>query len=273
MARKARRERPRIGKRFHTPGTAPGTLRPIEVPGAGPIRITIIDYGPDHLEEKVAASAEDLLPYRDSPTVTWINVEGLHDVALLEALGRDFGVHSLTLEDILNCGQRPKIEDYGAYHFLVLKSLSVDEGGLELEQISFILGKNYIITFQEIPGDSFEAVRQRIRRGKGLIRKAGADYLCYALVDALVDEFFPVLERFGEQIEELEDTVVLRPSPQVLQQVHAVKRDLLVLRRTAWPERDTISAFSREESHLIQHETLVFVRDCYDHIIQVIDMI
>jgi len=273
MAHKARRARPKIGKRFHTPGTAPGTLRPIEVSGAGPVRITIIDYGPDHLEEKVVASAEELLPYRDAPTITWINIEGLHDVALLEALGRGFGIHSLTLEDILNCGQRPKIEDYGTYHFLVMKSLSMDEAGLELEQISFILGKNYIITLQEVPGDSFEAVRQRIRRGKGLIRKAGADYLCYALVDALVDEFFPVLERFGEKIEELEDTVVLRPSPEVLQEVHAVKRDLLVLRRTAWPERDTISAFSREESHLIQHETLVFVRDCYDHIIQVIDMI
>jgi magnesium transporter len=273
MARKARRGGPKIGKRFPAPGTAPGTLRPLEMPGAAPSRITVIDYGPDHLEEKVIASAEELLPYRDAPTVTWINIEGIHDVALLEALGRIFGIHSLTLEDILNCGQRPKIEDYGTYHFLVLKSLSMDEGGLELEQISFILGKNYIITLQEVPGDSFEAVRQRIRRGKGLIRKAGADYLCYALVDALVDEFFPVLERFGEQIEELEDAVILQPSPQILQRVHAVKRDLLVLRRTAWPERDTISAFSREESHLISPETLVFVRDCYDHIIQVIDMI
>jgi magnesium transporter len=273
MARKGRRARPKIGKRFPTPGTAPGTLRPLEMPGAGPVRITVIDYGPDHLDEKVVERFEELLPYRDAPTITWINIEGLHDLGLIESLGKHFGIHSLTLEDVLNCGQRPKIEDYGTYHFLVLKSLSMREGCLELEQISFILGKNYVITLQEVPGDSFEAVRQRIRRGKGLIRKAGADYLCYALVDALVDEFFPVLESFGEQIEELEDTVILRPSPEILQRVHAVKRDLLVLRRTAWPERDTISAFSREESHLIAPETLVFVRDCYDHIIQVIDMI
>jgi magnesium transporter len=273
MARKARRARPKVGKRFHTPGTAPGTLRPIEAPGAGPVRVTIIDYGPDRLEEKVVERFEELLPYRDSPTVTWINIEGLHDIALLESLGQHFGIHSLTLEDVLNCGQRPKIEDYGTYHFLVLKSLSLPEGSLELEQISFILGKNYVLTIQEVPGDSFEAVRQRIRRGKGLIRKAGADYLLYALVDALIDEFFPVLERLGEQVEELEDQVILQPSPEILRQVHSVKRDLLVLRRTAWPERDTISAFSREESHLISEDTKVFVRDCYDHIVQVIDMI
>ncbi|HBL25875.1 MAG TPA: magnesium and cobalt transport protein CorA [Acidobacteria bacterium] len=274
MARRGRRARPKIGKRFSAPGTAPGTLHPLEAPaGAGPVRITVMDYGPDHLEEKVVAGVEDLLPYRDAPTITWINIEGLHNVALLESLGKHFGIHSLTLEDILNCGQRPKIEDYGNYHFLVLKSLALNGEGLGLEQISFILGQNYVITIQEVPGDSFEAVRQRIRRGKGQIRKSRADYLLYALVDALIDEFFPVLERYGEQIEELEDQVILKPSPQILQRVHEVKRDLLMLRRTAWPERDAISAFSREESHLIQPESKVFVRDCYDHIIQVIDMI
>ncbi|HYU31430.1 MAG TPA: magnesium/cobalt transporter CorA [Thermoanaerobaculia bacterium] len=272
MSRKGR-VRPRVGKRYHTPGTAPGTLRPLEMPGAGPVRVTVIDYGPDHLEEKVVERFEDLLPYRNSPTTTWINVEGLTDVPLLEFLGQNFGIHVLTLEDILNCGQRPKIEDYGTYHFLVMKSLALREECLEIEQISFILGKNYVITLQEIPGDSFEAVRQRIRRGKGQIRKAGADYLVYALVDALIDEFFPVLERVGEHVEELEDTVILRPSPEILQRVHEVKRDLLVLRRTAWPERDTISSFSREESHLIREETKIFIRDCYDHMVQVIDMI
>jgi magnesium transporter len=273
MGRKGRRARPKVGKRFHAPGTAPGTLRPMEAPGAGPVRVSIMDYGPGHLEEKVIERVEELLPYRDAPTITWINIEGLHDVALLEALGKHFGIHALTLEDVLNCGQRPKIEDYGTYHFLVLKSLSMHEGSLELEQISFILGKNYVITLQEVPGDSFEAIRQRIRGGKGQIRKASADYLLYALVDALIDEFFPVLERLGEQVEVLEDQVILQPSPEILRQVHSVKRDLLVLRRTAWPERDTISAFSREESHLISQETTVFIRDCYDHIVQVIDMI
>lgn len=273
MARKGRRAKLSIGKRYHTPGTAPGTLRQVEAPTATPVRTTVIDYGVDHLEEKVIERFEDLLPYRDAPTNTWINIEGLHNLPLIEWLGKNFDIHPLTLEDVLNCGQRPKIEDYGSYHFLVLKSMFLREGCLELEQISFILGQNYVITLQEVPGDSFEAVRQRIRRGKGQIRKAGPDYLLYALVDALIDEFFPILESYGEQVEELEDKVILHPSPEVLHRVHEIKRDLLVLRRTAWPERDTISAFSREESHLISADTKVFVRDCYDHIIQVIDMI
>lgn len=274
MARKGRRAKLSIGKRYHKPGTAPGTLRPVETPpSATPVRITVMDYGPDHLEEKVIERFEDLLPYRDSETNTWINIEGLHNLDLIEWLGKNFGIHALTLEDVLNCGQRPKIEDYGTYHFLVLKSMFLREGSLELEQISFILGNNHVITLQEVPGDSFEAVRQRIRRGKGQIRRAGPDYLLYALVDALIDEFFPILEAYGEQVEDLEDEVILQPSPEVLQRVHQIKRDLLVLRRTAWPERDTVSAFSREESHLISPDTRVFVRDCYDHIIQVIDII
>ena len=263
-----------IGKRYHPPGTAPGTLRAPDTPPAGPIRVTVIDYGPDHLDEKEIESVEELAPYRDSPTVTWINVEGLHDVPFLEGLGKLFGFHPLALEDVLNCGQRPKLEDYGDYHFLVLKSLLLEEDGLQVEQISFFLSGNYIITLQEVPGDSFERVRERIRQDKGgQIRKLGPDYLMYALVDALMDEFFPVLERYGERIEELEDEVVLRPSPATLSQVHRIKRDLLELRRTAWPEREVLSSLQREEAHLVRPETRVFLRDCYDHAVQVIDMI
>jgi magnesium transporter len=269
-----------IGKRYHRPGTAPGTLRPLEKPGAGPVRVTVIDYSPDRCEEKQVASIEEVFPYRDTPTVTWINVEGLHDVELLQKLGRHFGFHPLALEDVLNCGQRPKIEDYGDYHFMVMKSLSrkkkEEEGTAELgiEQISFFLAGNYVITLQEEPGDSFEAVRERIRHGAtGQMRRMGPDYLLYALVDALIDEFFPVLESYGERVEELEDEVILRPEPAVLNEIHRIKRELLLLRRTAWPEREVINALQREEAHLIKAETRVFLRDCYDHTIQVIDMI
>jgi magnesium transporter len=272
MARKGRRMQV-VGKRFHKPGTSPGTLRAPEARAAGPIRVTVMDYGPDKLVEKEIRRAEDLAPYCDTPTVTWINVEGLHDVEFLEQLGKLFGFHPLALEDVLNCGQRPKIEDYGEYHFLVLKSLLIRDGELETEQISFFLAGNYVITLQEVPGDSFEAVRQRIRQGKGQIRRMGPDYLAYALIDALIDEFFPVLERYGERIEALEDEVVLRPTPQTIQEVHRVKRELLLLRRTAWPEREVINAMQREESDVIHPETQVFLRDCYDHTIQVIDMI
>ena len=272
MSRNGGKRRSRMGKRFHAPGTAPGTLRAPDTLATGPTRITIIDYGPDRFEEKVIERVEDLARYRNTSTVTWINIEGLHDIALIETIGRLFNIHRLTLEDIVNCGQRPKIEDYGSYHFLVMRSLIYKEE-LETEQISFVLANNYVLTFQEVPGDSFEAVRQRIRKEGGQIRTMGSDYLVYALIDALVDEFFPVLEKHGEKIESLEDEVVLRPSPQVLHEVHQIKRDLLVLRRAAWPERDLISAFQREESHLIQPETRVFLRDCYDHTVQVIDMI
>lgn len=269
MARNNRRMK--FGKRYHKPGTAPGTLSAPEQRTAQ-VRVTVIDYGPDHLIEKTVTRAEELFPYRDSPSVTWINVEGLHDVAFLEALGQHFGFHPLALEDIVNCGQRPKIEDYGKYHFLVMKSLRYAET-LETEQISFFLGGNYVMTFQEIPGDSFEAVRERIRRGKGLIRKAGADYLTYALIDALVDEFFPVLEKYGEQIEDLETEMLGQPSQQTIQEIHRIKRELLMVRRAAWPERDVINGMQREESDVIKPETQVFLRDCYDHTIQVIDMI
>ncbi len=206
--------RMQVGKRYHRPGTAPGTLVPLDSGTSSPVRIRIIDYGPDHFDEKELATIEEVFPYRDKSTVTWINIDGLSDVPLLEKLGKHFGFHPLTLEDVLNCGQRPKIEDYGDYHFLVLKSLDRQEGGeLELEQISFFLSGGYIITLQEVAGDSFEAVRERIRQNKGQIRKMGPDYLLYALIDALVDEFFPVLETYGERIEELEDEVVLHPEP------------------------------------------------------------
>ncbi|HYX23018.1 MAG TPA: magnesium/cobalt transporter CorA [Thermoanaerobaculia bacterium] len=263
-----------LGKRYPRPGTAPGTLRPLETPGAGPVRVTVIDYGPDHFEEKQAGTVAEVFPYRDSPTVTWINVDGLNDVPLLEALGAHFGLHPLALEDVLDCGQRPKIEDYGAHHFVVMKSLNRKAGeDLEIEQISFFLAGNWIITLQEVPGDSFEAVRERLRQGKGQIRQAGSDYLLYALIDALVDEFFPVLESYGERVEELEDEVVVRPEPAVLNEVHRIKRELLLLRRTAWPERDVINSLQRVEMNLIKSETRVFLRDCYDHTIQVIDMI
>ncbi len=271
MARRGRRNK--IGKQFHAPGTAPGTLRAPEGMSAEPARITLIEYGPDHLEERRIERVEELQAYRDTPEVTWVNVDGLQDVASIDKLGQMFGFHPLALEDVLHCGQRPKIEDYGSYHFMVFKSVRLRDGALETEQISFFLSGNFVITLQEIPGDSFEAVRERIRRGKGNIRKSGPDYLTYALIDALVDEFFPVLEAYGERIEDLEDVVIQKPTPETLREVHHIKRELLTLRRSAWPEREVINAMQREESHLFKPETRVFLRDCYDHTIQVIDMI
>ncbi|HYG64910.1 MAG TPA: magnesium/cobalt transporter CorA [Thermoanaerobaculia bacterium] len=284
MARLGKRSK--IIKRYHKPGTAPGTLRPLEEPGPGaePLRVTVMDYGPQGLVEKAIDKVEDLAAFHKTPSVTWINVEGLNDLPFLEGLGKLFGFHPLALEDVLNCGQRPKVEDYGSYHFIVLKSLRLkpdgkdkdkekDQDGLELEQISFFLAGNFVITLQQFHGDSFDAVRERIRRGKGQIRRMGPDYLAYALIDALVDEFFPVLESYGERIEALEDALVTDPTTETLHEIHQVKRDLLLLRRTAWPERDLLNSLLHEESDIIRPEVQVFLRDCYDHTIQVIDMI
>ncbi len=259
-------------QRARRPGTAPGTLRSIEAPPGAATRITVIDYGPDSIDEKVVGSIEEVFAYRDSPTVTWINIEGLHDVEMIRKLGAQFNFHPLALEDVLNCNQRPKVEDYGDYHFLVMKSVHLREE-LAIEQISFFMAGNYVITLQEEAGDSFEAVRERIRQGKGLIRKSGPDYLTYALLDALIDEFFPVLEVYGERIEDLEQELLLSPSARTLQTIHQIKRELLLLRRAGWPEREVVNGLQRAEADFIQAQTQVFLRDCYDHTIQVIDMI
>jgi magnesium transporter len=271
MATRGRRMK--VGKRYHKPGTSPGTLRAPEVRSAGPVRVTVLDYGPDGVTEKKIERVEELARFRDSPTVTWINVEGLHDVELVEKLGQMFGFHRLALEDVLNCGQRPKIEDYGSYHFLIMRSLFMRNGELETEQISFFLSGRFVVTFQEVPGDSFEAVRERIRQGRGQIRKMGPDYLAYALIDALVDEFFPILEAYGDRIEELESEIIEDPTQETVRTIHGLKRELLLLRRAAWPEREVINALQRQESDVIHPDTQVFLRDCYDHTIQVIDMI
>jgi magnesium transporter len=258
-------------QRYPTPGTAPGTLEARQPPRVERVRIQVICYGPDHLEEKEVASAAELAPYRDAPHVTWINIEGL-DPVLLGELGAIFGLHPLALEDVLNTGQRPKLEEYPGHHFLILRSLDYD-GQLASEQIAFFFGPRYVITVQEVPGDSFDPVRERIRHGRGRIRRMGPDYLTYALIDALVDEFFPVLELIGERIEELEEELLARPTSATVQQVHRLKRDLLLLRRAAYPEREVIHGIERQDNPLVSPETRVFLRDTYDHAIQVMDMI
>lgn len=260
-------------RRSSKPGSAPGILTP-NAEGAGPVKISLIDYGPEHFEERRLDRIEEAFRYKERKSVTWINVEGLSDVELIAHLGERFGFHKLALEDVVTCGQRPKVEPYEDHEFLILRSVQVDQGtDLIGEQISLFLGAGYVVTFQEIPGDSWEAVRERIRLGRGLIRKRGSDYLAYALIDALIDEFFPVLERYGEDIEKLENALIAEASPVLLTEIHRIKRDLLMLRRAAWPERDLLNSILRDGSDLITAETRVFLRDCYDHVVQAIDVI
>ncbi len=253
-------------------GVSPGTLVAPEKAKAEATKITVIDYDPDRFEEKVIENVEDCFKYADTSSVTWINVDGLGDIEVVKKLGEKFNLHPLAQEDVLEVHQRPKIEDYGHYHFIVLSMLTYSKN-LERQQVSMFLGQNFLITFQESIGDVFDPVRDRIRKGKTRIRSSGPDYLAYALIDALVDSFFPIMEIFGEEIEKLEDEIIKDPETETVKRIHEVKEELLTFRRAVWPERDMISSLLREEYPLIKKETRVFLRDCYDHVIQVMDMV
>jgi magnesium transporter len=257
------------------PGLAPGTLVHVGEKKVEKVRIRMIDYDEASLEERELKTVDECVPYKDKPTVTWINIDGLHDVGVIEKIGINFGLHPLVLEDIVHTEQRPKMEDFENYIFIVTKMLSYDEeeNQIRKEQFSLVLGQNYIITFQERVGDAFELVRDRIRKGKGRIRKRGPDYLAYALIDAVVDHYFLLLEKLGEKVESLEKELIANPSPETLQTIHHIKRELIFLRKSIWPLREVIRGLERGESGLVDEKTTVFLRDVYDHTIQVIDMV
>ena len=237
--------------------------------------IDIMDYDEEGLRESESVSVDDCLPFRESPTITWINVTGLHDVGLISALGERFDLHPLVLEDVLSTGQRPKFEDLGDYMFMVLKTLHwQDEAGdVMTEQISMVLGRNFVISFQEIPEDPFDNVRERIRSGRGRIRTMGAGYLAYALIDAVVDHYFVALESLGDRIEALSDQAMIDPRHDTLHDIQLLRHLLSDLRRSVWPLREVVSAFQREESPLLSEQTEVYLRDVYDHTIQVVETI
>lgn len=239
------------------------------------VRISVLDYDELKCDEKEVKEIEECYLFKDTSTVTWINIDGIHQVDLIEKIGRHFGLHPLIQEDIVNTEQRPKIEDFGSYIYVVLKMIYHDKNEDEnkIEQVSLILGENFVISFQEKEGDIFNHVRERIRSGKGRIRKMKADYLAYVLLDAVVDNYFFVLEKTGEKIEELEDKVVSEPRPGTLQEIHKLKRGMIFLRRSVWPLREVISILERGESSLIQETSRIYLRDVYDHTIQVIDSV
>jgi magnesium transporter len=264
-----------IKKRSPKVGLPPGTLVHIGEKKVEKARITIMDYDETNLEEKGAKTIEESYPFKDKPTVTWINIDGLHEVEIIEKLGSHFGLHPLLLEDILNTDQRPKMEDYGDYIFVVLKMLYPGENKdeIEAEQVSLILGSNFVISLQESEGDVFDPVRDRIRKNKGRIRKAGADYLAYALLDAIVDNYFLILENVGEKIEDTEQQLATNPSPETLQYIRELKNEMIFLRKSIWPLRELINGLERCESTLIHQSTGAYLRDVYDHTIQIIDTV
>lgn len=262
-------------ERIKKTGLPPGTMVHIGKKRKRKARITIFDYDEASFEEKEVKTIEEAFPYRDKQTVTWINIDGIHNLDLIQKVGEHFDLHSLILEDIVNTSQRPKIEDFGDYIFIVLKMLYQNEGNSRIkeEQVSIILGSNFVISFQEQEGDIFNSIRERIRTGKGRIRKMKSDYLAYTLIDSIVDGYFVILEKLGENTESLEDEVITRPKTKTSQKVHSLKREMLSLRKSIWPLREVISNMQRSESPLIHKTTGIYLRDVYDHTIQVIDSI
>ena len=267
---------PRIIKqRSQKIGLPPGTLVHIGEKSDREIRINVLDYGPDQCQEKEIKGLQECFYFADTSVVSWIDVEGLHEVELIQQLGDCQGFNPLMLEDIVNTDQRPKLEDFDDYLYIVIKMLHERENDeIAVEQVSLVVGANFVISFQEgLEGDAFGPIRERIRSGKGKIRAMGADYLAYSLIDAVVDGYFGVLERIGERIEELEEEVVASPLPETVRSIHRLKREMIVLRKALWPLREVIGALERRESPLISEPVTVYLRDVYDHTIQAIDAV
>ncbi len=256
-------------------GLAPGSLIYTGEKSTEKIRISIINYNEATLVEKELNNIEECYSYINSSTNTWINIEGLNDIKMIERLGLKFNIHPLVLEDILNTDQRPKMNDYDDYLYVVLRMLTYDpvERLISSEQISLILGHNYLISLQEKSGDLFEGVRERIRNGKGKIRKLGADYLAYALIDSVVDGYFTILEKIGELVEDIEDELITEPKPENLHTIHQLRREMILLRKSVWPLREVINMMEKEETSIIKKTINIYLRDVYEHTIQIIDTI
>jgi magnesium transporter len=240
------------------------------------VKITQMVYNPDRLEEKIVPGIEEGDVGADNSVVTWFHVDGLHDITPLERIGSLFKIHPLALEDILHTDQRPKVDDYGTYVLVVLRALSLSDGmpeELTSEQISIIFGSHFIISFTEKESAYLDSIRERIRSGQGRIRQSGVDYLAYRILDGIVDQYFVILERLGEKIEMAEEKLIARPMLETLHAIQHLKREMLFLRKSVWPLREAISYLERQESPLISDMTIPYLRDIYDHTIQVIDTV
>lgn len=274
MSKSHRRKKQRLHINRRTrPGESPGTL--IGDPAARPPTIEIIAYGPHDLVEHQASGARDLAEIgklRGKFPVVWVNVNGLGDTQLIEQIGARFGLHRLALEDVVNTHQRPKVDVYDDSLFVVAKMADVNLRAAT-EQLSLFIGKDFVLTFQEEPGDCWQSIRARLRHQAGRLRQTGPDYLAYALLDGVIDAYFPVLEQVGERIDLLEEKVVDDPSRRSLDELHQLKSDLILLRRAIWPHREALASLARDPTELITDATRLYLRDCYDHVIQIADLV
>ena len=264
-----------LKKKDETIGQVPGELVFVGEQKVAEATVRVIDYDQKKLSDQQLSDIKDGLAYKETATVTWININGLHDTNLIHDLGRGFGLHALVLEDIVNTGQRPRMEEYDNYLFFVLKMMRYDEETRKVrsEQLSMVLGKTFLLTFQEQPGDVFEPIRDRIRKQKGRIRRVGIDYLAYALLDTIIDNYLLIIERMGEEIEEIEDQILDNPTQEVLSAINAYKREMNYLRKTIRPAREFILQLSRLDSELIQETSLPFFKDLLDLANQSVDVI
>ncbi len=258
-------------KRRPPAGASPGTLLISEK--ARPKRIHVMQFSVDTLIEK-EVSVGDIPQYLSDTTITWVDVHGLKDEPTLRQLAKFFGVHPLALEDVVHTPQRPKTEIYEQNQFIITRMTYMQRAhDADVEQLSIFIGKNVVLTFQNHTTGSLEAVRVRIRSGKGSIRKTGADYVAYAILDSVIDKYYPVLEDFGEELESIEHATIARPTPKTLQRIYHIKREMLDIRRSVWPQRDMLSSLIRDDSPFISDTVRVYLRDCYDHIIQLMDVV
>ncbi|HJL15995.1 MAG TPA: magnesium/cobalt transporter CorA [Sandaracinaceae bacterium LLY-WYZ-13_1] len=274
MAKKKKRLRKRRRRRnTHGPvGAPPGSLTVQE--DAQPTRASVIAYDESEITEHVVEKLDDVGGALERWRVTWLDVVGLADLDTVRGTGRLFDLHPLALEDVVHPHQRAKVEDYPSGVFLVLRMPSVDDDdGLELEQVSVFFGESYVVTFQEHEGDCFEPIRNRLRQRRGRLRKNGADYLAYALLDAVIDAYFPAVEAYGERLEDLEDRILEDPREKHVSELHAVKRDLAGIRRAVWPLREAVNLMLRDENPLLTADTRLYLRDAYDHTIQLVELV
>lgn len=261
---------PRTGKRV----SSPGTIKSAGKKRGAPVKLHILDYNETDLTEKDLKSVAESLPFKDSPTVTWLNITGVHDENIIHEIGENFKIHPLVLEDITNTTQRPKMEEHDDYLFVIIKMAYLDEKSeVALEQLGLLVGKDYVISLQEKEGDVLEGLRDRIRNNKGKIRKLGSDYLMHGIIDAVVDHYFSVLERIGEEIEDLEEELMQSASQKLLTKIYHLKQELVFLRKSIWPMREVVSALQRAENKLISPGTSVYFRDVYDHTVQVVETV
>ncbi|MCG6891951.1 MAG: magnesium/cobalt transporter CorA [Gammaproteobacteria bacterium] len=262
-------------KRYHTPGTAPGTLHQQDKTTGVPLKISLTDYTASDFSELVLAEPEECRAHLESDSLTWIHVQGDAAPDTLRQLGKLFGLHHLALEDVINTGQRPKVDDYNDQLFVVMAHpvMGADSSDLEMEQLSVFVGQNFVVSFHPGASDPFDPIRTRLRDHSGRLRERGADYLFYALIDLVIDEGFPLLERIGDEMDLLEERLFDTPTRASMQELHRLKRTMLLLRRKLWPQREVLNNLVRDESGIIVAENSVYFRDCYDHTIQIIDLI